>query len=223
MKKFLKAASLALAVTTATVSFSAPLAAQEIEGVAFADLEAAARQSSAFTTAAQQRQTTYAAQIGQAQAARQADAQRLQPLADQFNAARGAATPDEEQLRTLYGQIQQIQNQSEAQLQQILQPIALSEAYVNEQISDQLQAAVEAATNRAKVTMLVSAAAVIDADENYNLTDEITAEINRLIPSAQIVPPAGWLPRAQRERLAAQQAAQQPATAAPAAPQPESR
>tara|TARA_B100000953_G_scaffold132699_1_gene109614 strand:+ start:539 stop:1195 length:657 start_codon:yes stop_codon:yes gene_type:complete len=218
MKYLIKAASLALAATTATVSLAAPVAAQQVKGIAFADLEAAARQSSAYTTAAQQRQTTYAAQISQAQSARQAAAQRLEPLANQFNTARQSATPDQTQLQTLYGQIQQIQNDSEQQLQQILQPVALSEAYVNEQISDQLKAAVDAARAQAKVSLLLGAGSVIDGDDAYDLTDEITAQLNRLIPAAQIVPPAGWLPRAQRERLAAQQQAQ-PAAAA----QPESR
>ena len=218
MKYLIKAASLALAATTATVSLAAPVAAQQVKGIAFADLEAAARQSSAYTTAAQQRQTTYAAQISQAQSARQAAAQRLEPLANQFNTARQSATPDQTQLQTLYGQIQQIQNDSEQQLQQILQPVTLSEAYVNEQISDQLKAAVDAARAQAKVSLLLGAGSVIDGDDAYDLTDEITAQLNRLIPAAQIVPPAGWLPRAQRERLAAQQQAQ-PAAAA----QPESR
>ncbi|WP_187336853.1 OmpH family outer membrane protein [Novosphingopyxis iocasae] len=219
MKHLIKAASLALAATTATVSLAAPVAAQQVKGIAFADLEAAARQSSAYTTAAQQRQTTYAAQIQQAQSARQAAAQRLEPLANQFNTARQSATPDQTQLQTLYGQIQQIQNDSEQQLQQILQPVALSEAYVNEQISDQLKAAVDAARAQAKVSLLLGAGSVIDGDDAYDLTDEITAQLNRLIPAAQIVPPAGWLPRAQRERLAAQQQAQPAAAAA----QPESR
>ncbi|MBH9538695.1 OmpH family outer membrane protein [Novosphingopyxis sp. YJ-S2-01] len=219
MKHLIKAASLALAATTATVSLAAPVAAQQVKGIAFADLEAAARQSSAYTTAAQQRQTTYAAQISQAQSARQAAAQRLEPLANQFNTARQSATPDQTQLQTLYGQIQQIQNDSEQQLQQILQPVALSEAYVNEQISDQLKAAVDAARAQAKVSLLLGAGSVIDGDDAYDLTDEITAQLNRLIPAAQIVPPAGWLPRAQRERLAAQQQAQPAAAAA----QPESR
>ena len=221
MKHLVKAASLALAATTATVSLAAPVSAQQVKGIAWADLEAAARNSTAFTTAATQRQTTYAAQIQQAQAARQADAARLKPLADQFNAARAAATPDQAQLQTLYGQIQQIQNESESKLQQILQPLALSEAYVNEQIGGQIKAAVDAARARAKVTILLSAAGVIDSDESYDLTDEVTAELNRLLPSVQIVPPAGWVPASQRQQQAQQQA-QQPAAPA-TTPQPDSR
>ena len=221
MKHLVKAACLALTATTATVALTTPVMAQKVNGVAFADLEGAARQSTAYTVAAQQRQTTYAPQITQAQAARQADAARLQPLADQFNALRASATPDETKLRTLAAQIQQIQSESEAKMQEILQPLALSEAYVNEQIGAQLKPAVDAARTRAKVTILLTASAVIDAEDSYDLTDEITTELNRLLPNAQIVPPAGWVPAAQRERQAQQQQAQQPAAAAPA--QPESR
>ena len=33
------------------------------------------------------------------------------------------------------------------------------------------------------------------------LNQDILAELNKLIPSAQLVPPAGWMPRAQREPL----------------------
>ncbi len=222
MKHIVKAACLALTASTATIALTAPVMAQQVKGIAYADLEGAARLSTAYTTAAQQRQTTYAAQIQQAQAARQADAARLQPLADQFNAQRASATPDENQLRTLATQIQQIQGESEAKTQQILQPLAMSEAYVNEQIGAQLKAAVDAARSRAKVTMLLTAGAVIDSDESYDLTDEITAELNRLLPTVQIVPPAGWVPAAQRDRQAAQQA-QQPAAGQPANAQPEGR
>jgi hypothetical protein len=51
------------------------------------------------------------------------------------------------------------------------------------------------------------------------------AELNALIPTANIVPPQGWVPRQVREQQAAQQQAQQaqqqPAAAAPAqAPRP---
>ncbi|MGQ3228737.1 MAG: OmpH family outer membrane protein, partial [Blastomonas fulva] len=59
----------------------------------------------------------------------------------------------------------------------------------------------------------------------YDLTKDITAELNAAIPTAQLVPPQGWLPRAQREQQA-RQAAASGAAAAPAAPtaqQPEGR
>jgi hypothetical protein len=62
----------------------------------------------------------------------------------------------------------------------------------------------------------------------YDLTDEIVAELNALLPTAQLVPPQGWEPREIREaraQQAAQQAGNRPAAApaAPAGPQPEGR
>jgi len=43
-------------------------------------------------------------------------------------------------------------------------------------------------------------------------------ELNTAFPAAQLVPPAGWLPRQQREQLAQQQAAQGQQQQAPANP-----
>jgi hypothetical protein len=54
---------------------------------------------------------------------------------------------------------------------------------------------------------------VLKADQVYNLNQDILNEVNVIIPTAALVPPAGWLPRAQRE-AAAQQAAQQAAAQA---------
>ena len=59
-----------------------------------------------------------------------------------------------------------------------------------------------------KISLVLDSQSVIKADQAYNLNQDILTELNALIPSAQLVPPAGWLPRAQREQQAQQQAAQ---------------
>jgi hypothetical protein len=57
---------------------------------------------------------------------------------------------------------------------------------------------------------------VIKADQAYNLNQDILTELNALIPSAQLVPPAGWLPRAREQQAQQQaQAAAQPQQKAP--------
>jgi hypothetical protein len=48
---------------------------------------------------------------------------------------------------------------------------------------------------------------VIKADQAYNLNQDILDQLNLIIPSASVTPPAGWLPREQRERVAQEQAA----------------
>ncbi|MFN5783775.1 MAG: hypothetical protein ACK442_12030, partial [Novosphingobium sp.] len=111
---------------------------------------------------------------------------------------------------------------------QLLLPIALSEAFVNEQIEEKLDAAVQAAMAKARITLVLQPGAVVARANAYDLTDEIVAELNTAIPTAQLVPPQGWEPRQIREaraQQAAQQAAARPAAggaapAAPAAPAP---
>ena len=63
------------------------------------------------------------------------------------------------------------------------------------------------------VTLLINPQSVISASNAYNLNQAILTELNTALPSAQLVPPAGWEPREAREAKAAQAAR---GTAAPA-------
>lgn len=198
-------------------------AAPAASTIAVANLDAAVVNSDAFRVAAQQRQTTYKATYDQAEArAKQLEAQ-LKPLVDKFQADRAAKKPEAvlvPQVQT----IQQIQERGKQEIQQILMPAALSEAYVNEQITDKLDQAVQTAMTKKGVTLVLQPGAVLARANSHELTPAIIAELNVLIPAAQLVPPQGWLPREIREQQAAAQAQQgaaaQPGTAAPAAPTP---
>lgn len=225
MKTLLK--SFALAGLMLTAAQPALVQAQAVgplvPGLAVADLDGAVANSNAYKTAQQQRPVTYKAQIDQAEARRSAITAQLQPLVTKFNADRQAASPNQASLQQQAGQIQQIQQAGEQELRQILQPVGLSEAYVTEQISDKLDAAVKAAMAKKKVSLLLSPQAVLAMNNSaYNLNQDIVAELNTALPAAQLVPPAGWLPREVREQQA-QQAAQRPAAAAPAQPAPSGR
>ena len=151
-------------------------------------------------------------------------------MIDRFNAARQAAnTPAlQQQLQTQARAIQELQEKGKQEIQQILLPAALSEAFVNEQIEDKLDQAVQKAMEKSRVSLLLQPNAVLARANAYDLTDEIVAELNALLPTAQLVPPQGWEPREIREaraQQAAQQAGNRPAAApaAPAGPQPEGR
>lgn len=208
-----KAAFAALALGIAPVSMialSAPAAAQIVPGIGIANPDAIVAASSAFQNAETQRQTTYKAQIDQAEARRAAIAAQLEPLYTKLEADSQAASPNRQALQQQAAQIQQIEQSGQAEINRLLQPVALSRAYVVEQISDQLTAAMDAAKARRKITLVLSPNGVISADQAYNLNQDVVNELNRLIPNAQLVPPQGWMPRAQRE-AAAQQQAQQPA------------
>jgi Skp family chaperone for outer membrane proteins len=208
------AAALALAVA----SGSAPAAAQRAAGIAVANPTAIVVQSNAYKTAETQRAVTYKAQFDQANARKSQIEAQLRPLATKLESAARAANPNQAALQQQYAQIQQIEARGQQELNQLLSPVALSRAYVLEQISDRLEAATRQAMAKQKVTLLLDSQSVINADQTYNLNQAILNELNVLIPSAQLVPPQGWVPRAQREQqaaAAAPAAAQQPRPAAP--------
>ncbi|MGN3975402.1 OmpH family outer membrane protein [Tsuneonella sp. SYSU-LHT278] len=214
--------ALAAGVAIATLSpiAAAPAAAQIVKGIGVVSLPAVVANSNAFKVAQQQRPVTYKPQIDQAEARRAAIAAQLQPLVDKFNKDR-QANPNNPALQQQAAAIQQIQQSGQQELQQLIQPIALSEAYVTEQIEDKLDAAVQAAAKKKNVQLILdpTQGAVLYADAAYNITQDVLNELNALLPSAQLVPPQGWVPRQMREQQAAQAAAQgqAPANNPPAA------
>lgn len=195
-----------------------------VPGIAVADLEGAVANSNAYRTAQQQRPVTYKAQLDQAEARRKAIAAQLQPLADKFNKDRAAPGANQAALQQQLAQIQQLQQSGEQELRTILQPVGYSEAYVQEQVGDKLDQAVKNAMAKKKISLLLSPQAVLALNNNaYNLNQDVVNELNTLIPSATLVPPAGWEPREVREARAQQQQQQGTAPAAPSAPQPSGR
>lgn len=217
------AAGLALAVSAPLALVPTVAAAQVARGIAVVNIPAVIANSNALKTAEQQRPVTYKAQIDAANAKRQQLQTQLQPLISKFNTDRQAASPNQQSLQQQANSIQQLQDQGNRELQQILAPVALSQAYVQEQINDRLAAAIEAAAKKKNVTLVISPDSILYADAAYNLNQDVLNELNTALPSAQLVPPQGWLPRELREQQAAQQAAaagQAPAAAAPAAPAP---
>lgn len=214
MKNVVLSAAAAVSLIALPQIAQAQTAGPVVPGLAVANLDAVIANSSAFRTAETQRQTTYKSQIDAAEARRRAISAQLQPLADKFNRDRQAHVSTAT-LQQEAGTIQQIQSSGEQELQRMMQPVALSEAYVEEQVTDKLQTAVTNAMNKYKITLLLAPNSVVSANTAYNLNQAILNELNTLIPSAQLVPPAGWQPRQVREQQA-QQAAQQPAAAQPA-------
>ena len=195
-----------------------------VPGVAVASMEAAIGGSNAYRAAAQQRPVDYKAVYDRAQArAAQLDAE-LKVMIDRFNADRAARKPDAV-LQPQFAAIQQKQQAAKDELEQIMLPVSLSEAYVIEQIEAKLDAAVRAAMAKGRYSLLLQPQAVV-LGPGYDITPAVVAELNTLIPTAQLNPPPGWLPRSVREQQAAQAAAAgtpAPAAApgaAPAAPRP---
>lgn len=212
MKTLFKSFALATASVAAFALPSAPAAAQSRTGVATADFEAAITRSTAFTNAIRQIQTTYAAQITQIQtrtAALQADAK---PQVDAYQAAIRAPNATEASVRPAAEALQRKQQAAQTELNRLNQPIALARAYVEEQIVRQLDPALRAAMTARKVDLLVQPQAVIAREPYVDITDAVVTELNRLVPSVQITPPAGWQPGQQQGAQPAAQTPAQPAT-----------
>lgn len=212
MKNLLKpvvAAGLMLTAASAPM-LAAPAVAQDARGVGVVSLPAVIANSNAYQTAEQQRQTTYKAQIDQAEARRQQLEAQLTPMIQKFNTDRQAANPDQQALQQQAAQIQQIEQSGQRELQQILAPVSLSRAYAQEQIEDRLDEAVQAAAQKKNVSLILDATSgqVIYAGAQHNLTQDVLNELNALVPSVQVTPPQGWVPREIREQQQAAQAAQ---------------
>ena len=169
-----------------------------------------------------QRPTTYKAQFDAAEARRAAISAQLMPMVDKFNRERQAPTAStpagQASLQQQAQTIQRIQESGQAELQKLLEPVALSEAYVQEQIGDKLNAAIQGAMIKKNISLVINPQSVVAATNAYNLNQAILDELNVAIPTAQLVPPAGWEPREVREQKAAQAAQQSGAAAAPAGP-----
>ncbi|WP_298168400.1 OmpH family outer membrane protein [Novosphingobium sp.] len=217
------AAALALGAATDAMAQAAAAPASSTPGgivapgIAYANAQAVVGASAAYKTAMVQLPVTYKAQIDAVNTRRNQITAQLKPLYDKFEADQKAAKPDQASLRTQAAQIQQIEQSAEREIQQMAEPLNVAQQYIIEQISDKLTAATQAAMTKRKITLVLDSQSVLKADAVYNLNQDILNELNTLVPSVQLVPPAGWLPRAQRE-AAAQQAAQ--GGAAPAAPAP---
>ena len=183
-------------------------------GVAVANVDAVIANSDAYRAAGQQRPTTYKGVMDAAQTRARVLDGELKPMIDRFNADRAAKKPDAV-LQQEYTAIQAKQEAAKDEIQTMMLPVALSEAFVVEQLEGKLDQAIRQAMTKGRITLLLSPAAVIATENSYNLNPSIVAELNTLLPTAQLVPPQGWEPRQVREQRAAQAAAAGAPAAAP--------
>jgi len=203
MNMIFKAAALALAPIAGVAMMAAPAAAQSKLGVGVADLEAAVAKSAAFTNAMTAMQTTYKAQIDAFNARKtaldaelQTKATEIQNLQKQPGANAATLQPKIDAFQDRRGQIQQ-------ELNTLGRPIAMAQAYVEEQITAKLNDALKAAMTKRKVDLVLVPGATVSYQPAVDITSAVTAEINAMVPSAQIVPPAGWQPGQQKQPAAA--------------------
>lgn len=204
-------AAMAAPAKPAAAPAAAPAATAGVNGIAVANLDAVVANSLAFKKAQADREVTYKAQLDAAKAKEAALNAQIKPIIDKFQKDRAAPGANVNALAAAaQQQVQQIQEQGKAEIEKIVEPVRLSDAYVLEQIMDKRAAAVQTAMSKAGVSLLLNPESILAATNAYNLNQQILSELNTALPSVQIVPPAGWLPREQREAAAQQQ--QAPAT-----------
>lgn len=215
----------ALAVGLGAASVAAPFTATpafaqttEAQKIGIVNIDAVVANSNAYKTAEQQRETTYASQIAQAKSRQKSLEAQLKTMVASYKAEAAKPKPNQTVLEQKREQIQAFQQKAQAELQQIMRPVALSRAYVEEQVRDKLQQAIETAAKAAKVNLVLSPDNVVYATPQYNLNQAVLDQINSLIPSAQLIPPQGWLPRQARQQQQAEQAAQAGEPAKPKVP-----
>ncbi|WP_375381353.1 OmpH family outer membrane protein [uncultured Sphingomonas sp.] len=189
--KLLLAAAAALALPG---TIAATGAVAQVSGVAVADPDGAIAGTKAWTAARAQIQTTYKAQIDQANARRTALSAEIQPLVTQFQTAQRAPGATDASLQPQAQAIQARENAANQELGTITAPVTRAQQYAIEQLRAKLPDAVQNASRARNVSLLLSPQAAIFAQPAADITSSVTAELDKLIPSVSITPPAGWQP-----------------------------
>jgi len=162
------------------------------QAIAVANLDNAVTKTTAFVNATNQINTQYKAQLDQADAI----AKEELPLLSSIDTDKDGQLSDQEVANaqaTKNPALAQL-TQKETQRRQLMAPAARAQQYALEQVSAKLQAAYATVKANKKISLLIRPEAVYDADANADVTPDITAELNKLVPSVSITPPAGWQP-----------------------------
>lgn len=223
MKTLIKAVALSATAIAASTVATAPAFAQSrtaapaAPSVATANIDGAIQGTTAFTAAVTQIQTSYAPQIQNRATRAQALQTELQTLGATVQAEQARQPQNATALQNAITAYRTRETAAQQELQQLSAPIELAVTYVREQITLKLQDAVNAVTTARRIDMLVNSDAVFWNNANADLTQAITAELNRLVPSVQAVPPAGYQPGMLLRAQAQAAAPAVPAVPAPAA------
>ncbi|MCK8458654.1 OmpH family outer membrane protein [Sphingomonas faeni] len=196
------------AALVAPAAITTTAADAQVSGIAVADAQGAIANSKAWNAARGQIETTYKAQLDQAETRRQAVARELQPLVTAFQTAQRAPGATEATLRPQAQAIQAREAAANQELARLTQPAQRAQQYAIEQIQAKLSDAVTAAVRAKNVSLLLRPEAALFAQPTADITAAITTELDRLVPSVSTAVPANWQPN---------QAGQQQQGAAPAA------
>lgn len=208
LSKLLAPVGLILAATAAL-----PAQAQVQGNIATVDISRTIIGTTAFQTAYEQVNTTYAQQ----NELRRTKAQERQTLLAKFDKngdkqvddseqAAMQKSPDFAKLQTLEQEIQGLNNQIDG-----------ARVFAVEQIIMQYPAALQEVTTRQQIKMVLDPGSLLYAPPEADITQAVTTALNTKVPAVGVVPPAGWQPSREgvqifqeiQQRLIAAQFAQQ--------------
>ncbi len=205
--------ALALALAPAAAHAQTPAAAagqapakQMVAGIGIANRDEIVASSKAFRNAASERAIVYKNQLSMAESRRKQINGQIEPLVKKFRDDQSTGSATESELQLQAQTIQSLQQSAIQELNTMLAPVARSEAYVNEQIGDALGKAIIAAMDKRGITLVVPPANFLAFSNGYNMSGDVLAELDAMLPNAGVIPPDGWRPRAEREAAAAQAA-----------------
>ena len=199
-----------MAAVPATVFAQAAAPAAPIAtgtGVAIADLDEAVNKSNAWVLAVNAIKITHKATIAQFEARANAINGELQPAATAIQTAQRAPNPNQAAIQAQVAAFQKRQQDAEAELQRIRQPVSRSEAFAKQQIVEKLETATRNAMTKKRIGLLLKPEAALLNSAGSDLTNDVMAELNALVAQVNTNPPANWPP-------------QPGAAGAPAAPAP---
>ncbi len=208
MKAYLKIVALAAGVALTPMAAhaqaaAAPAAAAANLNVAVLDIEQAVADSAAYKAANAQIQASFKPQITAYQTRETALQTEIQALQTEIqNLQKNPATPK----ATLDAKVAAYQTRAraaQAELQRLSVPFARPDAYAQEQIQGKMDQAVKAAMTARRVGILLKPESVMAFMGGMNLTPDVITQLNALIPSASITPPANWQPGQTGEAAAA--------------------
>lgn len=204
MKNILKAAALGIAPVAIIGMGAVPVSAQTKQAIGVVSVDRAVATSNAYRTAMDQMKVTYKANIDSFNARKGALDTELKQKSDALRTAvQAAAGKPSPALQTQYEALQKRNQEAQQELQTIGAPIARAQAYVEEQIGAKVGDALKAAMTKKGVDLVISPDATVSYQPAVEITDAVVTELNTLVPSVSITPPADWQPGGQGQQAAA--------------------
>jgi Skp family chaperone for outer membrane proteins len=219
MTSTIKKTAVGLALASAIALGSAPALAQSVGVV---DLNAALANATALRTAETQIQAQYKTQIDAFNARRNAIAAELEPVGREIQALQANPATPPATLQARVAAYRTREQNAQRELQPLAAPFQRPLAYAQEQAAARLDQALRAAMVAKRVSVVVNPQAVIAIQPGADITADVTAQLNTLVQTVSVTPPAGWQP-GQQQNAAAPAAGAAPAAAAPAGNRPRPR